>query len=281
MVPLGLLENLEMMVRLESPASLVSVDQLDLRELVDSQELLACPASRDTEVIQVLTVQRERPELLEPRVSLVLLERMAPTDQWDLVVCLAREAALDLLDLLEQEEMTVCLVLLVPLAPWVPPELLASLALLAPREKLALPVLVDLRVHRDPEESLVPQGHLDLPAHLVTLVLTVFLDLKVQPVVPVLLALLVSLALVAPQGLREPLDLLGPKEHLETLVSQGSRERLDPKENSDPLVSRGPSAQQEKRAREAPEVSLVLPDPSDLLEREDLPATADSLVRTV
>jgi len=280
-VPLGLLENPEMMVRLVSLASLVSVDQLDLRELVDSQELLACPASRDTEVIQVLMVQRERPELLAPRVSLVLPERMAPTDQWDPVVCLAREAALDLLELLVQEEMMVCPAPLVPLALLVLLELLASLALLVPREKLALPVLVDLRVHRDPEESLVPQDHLDLPAHLVTLVLMVFLDLKDQPVVLVLLVHLVSLALVAHPGLREPLDLLGPKEHLETLVLQGSRGRLDLKESSDPLVFRAHLAQQERRAREAPEVSPVLPDPSDLPEREALLVTVVSLVRMV
>jgi len=280
-VPLDLLGNPEMMVRLVSLASLVSVDQLDLRELVDSQELLACPVSRDTEVILVLMAQRERLELLVPRVSLVLPERMAPTDQWDLVVCLAREAALDLLELPVQEEMMVCPALLVPQALLVLLELLASLALLVPRERLALLAPVDLRVHRDREESLEPLDHLDLPAHLVTLVLMVFLDLKDQPVVLVLLVHLVSLAPAAHPGLREPLDLLGPKELLETLVLQGSRERLDLKESSDPLDFRAHLAQQERRAREAPEVSPVLPDPSDLPEREALLVTVVSLDRMV
>lgn len=105
MAPLDLLENLEMMVKLANLENQVSVDLRDLRELVDSRELLVCLASRGTEVIQGVTVQRERLELLVLRVNLVLLERAALRDQWDLVVCLVREDVLEPVELLELVEM--------------------------------------------------------------------------------------------------------------------------------------------------------------------------------
>lgn len=118
-VPVALLdplENLEMMVRLESLANRVSVDLLDPRGLVDFQELLAYLESRVTEVIQVLMVQRERLELLGLRVNLVPREKTALLAPWDLVVCLAREAVLDPVASLVPVVMTACLVPLVPQA---------------------------------------------------------------------------------------------------------------------------------------------------------------------
>lgn len=238
MAPLDLLENLEMMVKLANLENQVSVDLRDLRELVDSRELLVCLASRGTEVIRGVTVQRGRLELLVLRVNLVLLERAALPDQWDLVVCLVREDVLEPVELLELVEMMAWPVLLVHLAPLDPPELQASLARPVQKEKPDLLVLVDLRVLRDLVESLVLLDLLDPLALLVIPVLMASLERKDLLVLLASLVLLVSLDLVGLPGLREPLDLLVQREHLETRVSQGSRERLDPKEKLDHLVFR-------------------------------------------
>lgn len=281
MAPLDLLENPEMMVKLANLANQASADPPDLRELVDSQELLACPASKDTEGIQVLMVQRERPELLGPRVSLVLPERLVLLDQWALVVCLVREAVLDPAVPRVLVETTVCPVLPVLLAPSAPQELQASLALPVQREKLAPLALVDPRELRDPVESPVPLDHLDPLELLGTPVRMVSLELKDQLVLLVLLVLLVSLDLVDLLGLKELLDLSGPKEHLETPVSQGSREKPDLKENLDLLASRDLMARRERREREDPGVSPVLLDHLDLMEREDPLETVASPARTV
>lgn len=281
MAPLDLLANLEMMVRLANQVNLVNVDLLDLRERVASPERLACPASRDTEAIQVWTEQRERMALLALRARAVPLVRMAHLDLWDPAVCLAREVVQDPLDLLVLVETMVCPVLLVPLAPSAPLELLASLDLLVLREKLAPPVHVDPREPRDPEESLELQDHPDRLAPVVTLVLMASPDLKDHLVRLVLLVLLVSLDPAGPLALREPPDLWDPREHLETQVSPASRERQDPKERLDQLVSRDPLAPQERRAREDREESLVLLDPSDLPEKEAPLVTVVSQDRTV
>nr|XP_029512110.1 uncharacterized protein LOC115126601 [Oncorhynchus nerka] len=165
-------------VRLANPAKVVNVDLLVLRELVDSQELPVCLESRATEVIQVWMDSRERVELLVLRVSLVLPVRMALQDQWDHAVCPVREVVPDPLVLLALVVMTVCLALLVLLAQSVLLVLQASPALQVQREKLAPPVLVDLRALRDPVESQEPLDLPDPPAHLVTLVRMVLEDLK-------------------------------------------------------------------------------------------------------
>ncbi|KAK0146918.1 Collagen alpha-1(II) chain [Merluccius polli] len=205
----------------------------------------------DLRVIQVLTDRRESMALLALRASLVHLVRTAHPDLWDPGVCLVREVVQDPLDLLA------------PSAPLEPP---ASLDLLALREKPAPPVLGDPREPRDPEESLVLLAHPDRLAQVVLLAL---------------LVLLVSPDLVGPLALREPPDLWGPREHLETQVSPASRERQDPKERLDQLVSRDLLDPQERRAREDLEESLVLLDPSDLPEKEAPLATVVSQDRTV
>ncbi|CAL8402929.1 unnamed protein product [Arctogadus glacialis] len=144
--PLDFLANLEMMVRLANQANLVSVGLLDLREHVASLEHLACPASRDTEAIQVLMELRESMALLALKASLDPLVRTAPPDLWVPGVCLAREVVQDPPDLLVLVEMMVCPVPLVPLAPSAPLELLASLDLL------------DLRHARSSASGLSPGG---------------------------------------------------------------------------------------------------------------------------
>ncbi|CAG5979506.1 unnamed protein product [Menidia menidia] len=244
-VPVGqlaLLENLEKMVRPANLAKEANVDLPDPREHVDSPERLVYLASRGTEVIQVLMVQRGKLALWVLRVKLVLLERVAHLDQWALVDCPAREDVLDPVGPLEHGEMMVCLVLLVLQVLLVLLEPQASLAHLVQREKLVLPVLVDQREVRDPVESLALLGHPDLPVLPATLVLMVSLELKVHLVLLVSLGLLVSLALVGLQDLRELPDLLGQKEHQEIQVSLDSKEKLDPKEKLDQLVLREPLA---------------------------------------
>lgn len=108
---LDLRENQEVMVNLANLANPVSVDLQGLRELVDSLELLDFLALKDTEVILVWMELRERMVLQEPRVRLVLLERMVPLDPWVHVVCLVREDVLELLELQEPVEMMACPVL--------------------------------------------------------------------------------------------------------------------------------------------------------------------------
>ncbi|MEQ2231877.1 hypothetical protein ILYODFUR_005173, partial [Ilyodon furcidens] len=278
---LDLLENPEMMVNQVNQGNQVTVDPPDLRELVVSQELLVCRASRDTEVIQVLTVQREKLVLLVLRVRLVRQARAAHLDPWDRVVCLGSEDVPDPLELLVHVVMMACLVLLVLQVQLVQLELRASLDLLDQRVKLVLPAPVALREPRDPVESLALLGHLDRLVPLVTLVLMVSLDQKAQQVLQVLQVLLVSPDLAGLLDLRERLDLLGQKEQLETQVFQDSRERLDPKEKLARQALREPLARKEKKAREDPEVSLVLLDLLDLQEKEELLVTVVSLVRMV
>lgn len=156
-----------------------------------------------------------------------------------------------------------------------------TLDLLVLREKLAPLVLVDPKEPRDLEESPVLQDHPDHLAQAVTLALMASPGLKDQLVLLALLVLLVSPDLVGPLALREPPDLWGPREHLETQVSPASREMQDPKERLDQLVSRDPLAPQERRVREDLEESRVLLDPSDLPEKEVPLVTVVSQDRTV
>lgn len=279
MAPPEHLENPAMTVNLENLVKLATVDPQGLRGLVDSLELLVFPVSKDTEVIQVLMGQRARLELSDQRERRELLGRAAPLDQWALVVCLVREDVLDPAELLVRVETMVWRALLDLQALLVRLELQASLVVPVQREKLVPLVLVGLRELRDLVESLVLQDH---PGHLVlleTLVLMGFLELKDQLVLLVLLVPLVSLDLVVHPGLKEPLDLLDQKEPQETLVSPGSREKLDQKEKSDQLVYRGQTAHREKKANEDPEVSLDLLGLLDLLERGELRVTVVSLVK--
>lgn len=279
MAPLDHLENPEMTVKLESLESLVTVDLLGLRGLVDSLELLVFRASKDTEVIQVLMVQRERLEPLEQRERLVLLVRVVPLDQWALVVCLVKEDVLDPVELLVLVEMMVCQALLVLQVLLVQPELQASLVVQGQREKPVPLALVGLRVLRDLVESLVLLDHPGRLVLLETLVLMVLMGLKGQLVPPVSQVPLVSLDLVDLLGRRVPLGLLDQKEPQEIQVSPGSRVKLDRKEKLDQLVYRALMAHRVKRASVDPEVSLVLQGHSDLLEREEPLVTVVSLVR--
>lgn len=259
----------------------VTVDPLDLRELGVSQELLVYRASRDIEAIQVVTVLREKLVLLVLRVRLVLPERAALLDRWDHVVCLGREDVPDPLELLVREEMMACLVLLVLQGLLVQLELRASLDLLVQRVKLVLPAPVVLRVLRDRVESQALLDHLDPLELLVTLALMGSLELKAQQGLQVSQVPPVSPDLAGLPDLREQLDLLGRKEHLEIQVSQDSRGRLDRKEKLDQLALREPLAHKEKKAREDREVSPELLDLLDLLEKEELLVTVVSLVRMV
>lgn len=231
--PLDPLANQEVMVRLANLERLVSVDLLGLRELVDSLELLVFPESRVTEVTLVWMELRERVVLQEPRVRLALPERMEPLDQWVHVVCLAREAVLDHLDLLVPVVTMACPVPLVPLGPLVLLVLPVSQDLQVLREKLAPLVPVDLRALRAPVERLVPLDLLGLLEPPATLVLMVSLELKDLLVLLVLLVLLDSQAHVAHPDPREQQDLLGPRDSRETLVFLGSKVKLDPRESLD------------------------------------------------
>lgn len=279
MAPLDRLENPEMTVKLENPVKLATVDLLGLRELVDSLELLVFPASKDTEVIQVLMVQRERLEPLEQRESLVLLVKAVPLDQWVLVVCLVREDALDQVELLVRVEMMVCQVLPVLQVLLVLPELQASLVVLVQREKPVPLALVGLRGLRDLVESLVLPDHLVPLVLLATLVLMVLMELKDQLVLLVSLVPLVSLDLVDLLGHREPLGLLDLKEPQETQVSMDSRVKLGQKEKLDQPAHRELTVHREKRASVDLEVSLVLLGHLDHLERGELQVIVVSLVR--
>ncbi|CAL8250632.1 unnamed protein product [Arctogadus glacialis] len=93
-------ENQEAMVKLVNLARVVSVDLLDLREPVDSLELLDFLGLKDTEVTLVWMEPRERAVLPELRVRVDPLERTAPLDPWDPVVCPAREGVPEQPDLL-------------------------------------------------------------------------------------------------------------------------------------------------------------------------------------
>lgn len=279
MAPLDRLENLEMTVKLENPVKLETVDLLGLRELVDSLELLVFLASKDTEVIQVLMVQRERLEPLEQRESLVLLVKVVLLDQWALAVCLVREDALDQVELLVRVEMTVCQAQPVLQVLLVLPELQASLVVLVQREKPVPLALVDLRVLRGLVESLVLLDHLVPLVLLATLVLMVLMELKDQLVLLVSLVPLVSLDLVDLLGHREPLGLLDLKEPQETQVFMGSRVKLGQKEKLDQLDHRELMVHREKRASVDQEVSLVLLGHLDHLERGEPQVIVVSLVR--
>jgi len=279
--PLAPLENQEVMVRLASLAKLVSVDLQDLRELVDSPEPLDFQESRDTEVTPVWMELRERAVLLEPRVRLGLPERMEPLDQWAHVVCLAREGALDHLELLVPVVTMACLVLLVPLGLLVLLEHPVSQDLLVLREKLAPLGLVEQRAPRDPVERLAPLDLLDLLELVATLVLMVSLELKDLLVLLVLLVPLVSQAPAAHPDLREQQDLLGLRDSRETLVFLGSKVKLAPRESLALPVPKVPPAQLARREREEREESLALLDHWDHLAREELLVTVVSQVRMV
>lgn len=276
-----LLANLERTVRLANLVRAVSGDLLDLREPVDSPGLLVCLASKGTEDTQVSTVPRGRVEPLVPRVSLVPLVRTELQDQWDPVGCPVREDVPDPLDLLVLVEMMVCPALLVLLARLVPLVLQASLALLVQRERLVLPAPEGPKVHKAPVESLVPPDHPDPLVPLATQELMESPDLKDQLVLLVSLVLLASLGHVVLPGPKVLPDLSARKEHLETLVWQVSRERLDPKESLDQLAPREPLVLLERRGREDPEGSPARLDPLDLQEREELLVTVVSQDRMV
>jgi len=279
--PQDLVASQEVMVKLANRARQESVAQQDLKELVDSLELLVSLESKDTEVTLVWTEPRERQELLGPRVRAELPGRMEHLDQWAHVVCLAREDVPELLDLLAPEETMVYPALLV---------LQDLLALLEHpvsqdpqelREKLVPPVPVVLRAHKDLAERLEPQDPRDPPELVAILELMASLEPKD---LLVLLASLVppdSQAHVDHPGLREQLDLLGPRDRAETPVCLGSKAKLDRRESLALPVPKVPQAQLERRAKEAPEESLVLLDPLDPLEREELPVTVVSLVKMV
>lgn len=277
--PLDPLENPAMTVKLENLVNLATVGLLGLRGLVDSLELLVFPASKDTEVIQVLMVQRESLELLEQRERLELPVRAVPLDQWALVVCLAREDVRDPVELLVLVEMMAWPVLLDLQVLLVLPELQVSLVVLVQREKLVLLVPADLRGHRDLVGSQVLLDHLGHLVLLETLVQMVFLELKDPLVLLVLLVPLVSLDLVVPLGHREQLDLLDQKEPPETPVFLGSKVKLARKEKSDQLAYREPMAHRERRASVDLEVSPVLLGHLDLLERGEPQVTVVSQVR--
>lgn len=279
MVPLVHLENPEMTVKLENLVKLATVDLQGLRGLVDSLELLVFLASKDTEVIQVLMVQRERRVLLEQRERLVLLVKVVPLDQWALVVCPVRGDVLDPVELLVHEEMMVCQALLVLQVLLVLPELQAFPVVLVQREKPVPLALVGLRVLRDLVESLVLLDHLGHLVLLATLVLMVLMERKDQLVLLVSLVPLVSLDLVDLLGPRVPLGLLDQKEPQETQVSPGSRVKLGPKEKLDQPAHREHMAHREKRASVDLEVSLVLLGHLDHLERGEPQVTVVSLVR--
>lgn len=276
-----LLENLEAMVRLANLENLVNVDLQGLRELVDSLGLLDCLESKDTEVILVWMELREKLVPQEPRVRLVLPERMVLLDPWAHVVCLVRGDVPELLELQVPVEMMVCPVLLVHLGLLVLLELPVSQDLQEPREKLVLLEPVELRDNRDPAVKPVPQDPQDLLEHRATPVLMVSPELKDLLVLLVLLVLLDSPALVAHLDHRELQDLWGQKDSLETRVFLDSKVKLDPRESSALLVLKVPLALLVKKEREEPEESLELLDHSDPQEREELLVTVVSQVRMV
>lgn len=278
---LDLLENLEAMVRLANLENLVSVDLQGLRELVASPGLLDFLESKDTEVTMVWMELRERPVPQEPRVSPVPLERTAPLEPWAHVVFLVRGDVLERPELQVLVEMMACPVLLVHLGLLVLLELPVSQDLQDPREKLVLLEAVDLKEHRDLAERPVPQDPLDPPEHRATPVLMVFLELKDLLAVLVLLVLLDSPAPVAHLDHREPQDLWGQRDSLETLVLLDTKVKLDPRESLAPSVLSVDPVPLVKKESEAPEESLEVLDHSDLREREELPVTVVSQVRTV
>jgi len=275
------LVNQEVMVRQASPARQENEAPLDLRVLVDSLEPPDSPGSRVTGVTPDWTAPRERAEPLEPRARLVHLVRTELPDPWDLVVCLAREDVLDPLELLVPVVMMACLVPLVPLGPLVPLELPASQDPPVLREKLAPPALEELRVHRDPAERPARPDLLDPLEPLETLELMVSLELKDLLVLLVLLVPLDSQAPVALLDLRERPVLLVLRDSRETLVSPGSKVKLDPRESLALPDLKVPRAQLVRRAREEREESQALPDPWDPPERGELLVTVVSLVKMV
>jgi len=269
------------MEKLANLERLVSVELQGLRALEDSPEPLVFLASKDTEVTPVWMEPREIQELLEPRERAVTLERTAHPDPWVPVVFLVRGGVPEPLGLLVLVEMMVCLVLLVPLDLLALPEPPVSQDPQEPRERLDLLVPVDLKAHKDPVERLVP---LDLPApqeHLATLVLMESLELKVLLVLLVLLVPPDSQAPAAHPDLREQPVLWDPRDSRETLVFLDSKERLDRRESWVLLVPKVLPDRLARRAREDPEESPALQDPSDLLEREELPVTVVSQARMV
>ncbi|KAJ8264823.1 hypothetical protein COCON_G00139220 [Conger conger] len=269
----------EKMVKLESQAKVESVEHLGLRALAGSLGRRDFLGSRDTGDTQVWMERRAKQELQEPRVKEVLPERTVPLDQWAHEVCLVREVVQEPLELLVLVETMVWLALLVLPGLSDLLGLLDSQALQVLRERPGPQELVDLKEHKDPEESQAP---LDLQARLVlgvTLVLMASLELKDLLELRVLQAHLVSLAPGGHPDLREPQALWGPRDSRVTLVSQGSKVKLDPKERlvlQDPWE---PQAPLERRGREGPEESRVLQGPTDLQGRGVLRATAGSLVR--
>jgi len=275
------LANQEVTERLANLARLVSAERQGLRALEDSPEPLDFLESKDTEVTLVWMEPRERQVLQEPRERAATLERTALPDPWVPGVFLVRGVVLELLVLLVLVEMMVCPVLLVPQDPLAPPEPPVSQDPQEPRERLDPLVPADLKVHRDPAERLVP---LDPPAqqeHLGTPVLMESLEPKVLLVLLVLPVPLDSLAPAAHPDLRERPVLWDPRDSLETLVFLDSKERPDPRESWASLVPKVHPDPLAKRAREDPEESPALQDPSDPLEREELLVTVVSPVRTV
>lgn len=272
-VPVALLvpqENQEMMASLGNLGKVVSVDLSDLRELVDSQEHQVYLESRDTEDIQVSTGLKESLEPLEQKASPALRERVALLDRWVPVVCLVKEGVQDRLELLVLVGMMVYPAVLVLLVQSARLELPVSQDPPGLRVKQDLPEPVDLKELKDPVESLASLDLQDPRESLVTLGLTASPEPKDQGGLLVLLALLVSRALVALRDLRERRVLSGPRDSLGIRVLQGSRVRLVLKEKLAALVFRGPLALPERKGSEAPEESLVPLDPSARMEREVL-----------